>query len=133
MSLTVIITDDDPVAVYIQRTLLQRSKIGSTPLTFLKGRETLAYFDLHYKRGETYLILMDINMPDITGWELLDILKQRNYDGIHVAVVSSSIDNADLEKSKNYDQVVGYFEKPIDLSGLVKIKAIEGLHKFFAR
>jgi CheY-like chemotaxis protein len=131
MSLTVIITDDDPISVYIQRTLLERCKLGTTPLTFLSGRETLAYLDTHYRPDHQYLIFMDINMPDMTGWELLGIINARGYTGLHVAMVSSSIDSRDQEKSKSYEQVIGYFEKPIDRSGLQKIGKVEGLEAFF--
>ena len=115
MSLTVIITDDDPVALFLQSIIVRECGLGEDLLNFNTGRETLDYLRDHYEDGNAYFILLDINMPEMNGWQLLDaITRERFADNIYVAMVSSSIDTSDRKTAKRYKQVVGYFEKPID-------------------
>ncbi|MGI4886671.1 MAG: response regulator [Janthinobacterium lividum] len=61
------------------------------------------------------LILLDLNMPVMDGWEFLDAfsaLVLRKH--VRVCVLTSSIHPEDIEKSKSYRQVEGYFPKPLD-------------------
>lgn len=72
------------------------------------------------------IMLLDINMPLMNGWELLEELKMapeviRNQVQIHI--LTSSIAPEDLNLSKTYDFIDGYITKPLTNSDLEKIKA----------
>jgi CheY-like chemotaxis protein len=115
MSLTVIITDDDPVALFLQSIVVRKCGLREELLNFNSGKDTLEYLRCHFGDGKAYVILLDINMPDMNGWQLLDaIAGERFADNVYVVMVSSSIDISDRRTAKGYKQVVGYFEKPID-------------------
>jgi len=71
------------------------------------------------------IMLLDINMPLMNGWELLEELKMapeviRNQVQIHI--LTSSIAPEDLNLSKTYDFIDGYITKPLTNSDLEKIK-----------
>lgn len=74
-------------------------------------------------RGEKPIdmILLDINMPLMTGWDLLDELKQDGFileNSIPVHMLSSSVHKNDIEKSKQYPEVSSFISKPISLNVL---------------
>ena len=57
-------------------------------------------------------IILDINMPRMTGWQFLDELKTINYE-IPVYMLTSSDDPRDRKRVKDYANVKGYFTKPL--------------------
>jgi len=71
------------------------------------------------------LILLDIMMPEISGWEVLDELRSNEKTkDIHILFFSAKVD--DEEKSKDVD-VDGFIAKPFDEDAIVeKIKKILG-------
>jgi CheY-like chemotaxis protein len=71
-----------------------------------------------------YLLLLDINMPVMSGWDFLDAIRLRSYaDQVYAVIVSSSIDTGNHKKAEQYKQVIGYLEKPINVRMLQDFKA----------
>ncbi|MBD0726581.1 response regulator [Flavobacterium sp. L1I52] len=67
------------------------------------------------------VILLDLNMPVLDGWQFLDELNQISFGKkIVVFIVSSSIDPCDLEMTKKYPMVTNYIVKPINSEKLKK-------------
>jgi CheY-like chemotaxis protein len=88
--------------------------MASDPLSFGDGTEALNYLDQNYKEEDYYLVLLDINMPVMNGWELLKAISEKPYSShVFFAMVTSSVDRADREKAKLYSQVIDFVEKPI--------------------
>lgn len=70
------------------------------------------------------VILLDINMPVMDGWEFLEkfnSIKLQLVKGIHIYMISSSINPRDIEKAKNYEDVTEYLEKPVTLEEIQKM------------
>jgi CheY-like chemotaxis protein len=60
------------------------------------------------------LILLDLNMPVMDGWEFLDAISAHSWEElVNVCVLTSSIHPGDIEKAKTYPEVKGYFTKPV--------------------
>lgn len=66
------------------------------------------------------LILLDINMPIMNGWNFLDALVTKEIH-VPVCILSSSIADSDFEKSRSYPDVIGFLSKPIKIENLKKI------------
>ena len=65
------------------------------------------------------VILLDINMPVLDGWQFLDDFKNIIFaKKIVVFIVSSSIDPQDLEMVKNYPILKNYIIKPLSANKL---------------
>jgi CheY-like chemotaxis protein len=62
------------------------------------------------------LILLDINMPVMDGWEFLEAFRQLPKTIIQdckVVMHTSSIDPRDIEKAKTFSSVTDYITKPL--------------------
>ena len=113
MNLKVIIVDDDPVILFLHKRLVTDNGWDNSPILFPNGSQTLAYLRDKRNNGVTYFLLLDINMSEISGWELLDQINAHRLEGIYVVIISSSVNSADRKRADLYDQVIAYLEKPI--------------------
>ena len=113
MDYKVLIVDDDPMMLVLHKNLIMKSGVCMEPLTFLNGEEALHYLLEEPKGSSFYIMLLDINMPVMNGWQLLEALKELPIAAlVDVAIISSSIDRKDREKAKEYDLVSCYLTKP---------------------
>jgi len=81
------------------------------------GEDALEYLDTA-NAADLVLILSDINMPGITGIELLRILKEK-YAHLKVFMITAYDDKEKYEKAIQYG-AEEYFIKPIDFEMLKK-------------
>jgi CheY-like chemotaxis protein len=66
--------------------------------------------------GKTYIILLDIYMPDMDGWQFLEEylhLPPETREVIQLYMHSSSISPADQRKALTLNQVKDYIAKPL--------------------
>jgi CheY-like chemotaxis protein len=66
------------------------------------------------------VIFLDINMPEMDGWEFLNEF-QKTVSTAKVYMLSSSIDPADINRSKEYSCVSDFLSKPLTNFDLKKI------------
>lgn len=120
------IVDDDAIYQIIVNKIIQRSEMFSAISSFKNGREAID--NLHHAaaiNGDLPdIILLDINMPIMDGWEFMEamaLIKPKLQKEIVVYIVSSSIAIEDKNKSKSYENILGYLSKPITVNDLVLI------------
>ncbi len=115
----VFVVDDDKVHHFIIKKLLEKNNIQVNPCFFENGQDALSDIKAKLNQSENLpdLILLDINMPVLDGWQFLEEfneLKKKILKEIVIYVVSSSEDyfNADkLEQFKNL--IAEYHVKPM--------------------
>ena len=68
-------------------------------------------------------IFLDISMPEMDGFELLDELINYSptFSPIKLYVVTSSLNDRDLEKAYSYPFLTGYIGKPLTIETVKKI------------
>ncbi len=99
-----VVEDDDAARESLQALLEQR---GYRVAVAENGREALRQL----RAGKApALILMDLLMPEMSGWEFLQVrAKEPSLQSVPVVVISAALDDsADLEN------VAGYLRKPVD-------------------
>lgn len=122
MSVVVLIVDDDKAVRFFHQVIVAQSGLSNNPLSFANAKDVLQYFDENYSNGDIYLLLLDINMPVMDGWDLLDIIENKPYKSqVYVVMVTSSVDRADCEKANRYSMVLDVIEKPITDDACKKI------------
>lgn len=128
MQYQLMIVDDDPILVMILEKLIENHHLHSNPLSFDNGISALDYLKKHYSSDETFVIFLDINMPEMTGWKFIDSIAGFTHSSrVLIVVLTSSIGREDMEKAAKNQYVVDYLTKPIISESLVEIfDKIEG-------
>lgn len=120
------VIDDDKIYHFLLKNLFKQNSIDVNPVFFSNGQEAIDHLQ-QLPDGEIFpeLILLDINMPIMDGWQFLDEftkLVQHNGKSSTIFMISSSNDEHDIKKAKNYTGVVkDYLLKPICKEDLEKI------------
>jgi CheY-like chemotaxis protein len=129
--LKVIIIDDDDIMIFLQRKLFQRCGLSKDPISFKVATAAIEFLK-EEEIKQHFLILLDINMPEMNGWQFLDVLKEMKIsENVFVIMVTSSIDGCDKEKAGGYSNVIDFMEKPVSIENCNRIKEYVLLKEFF--
>lgn len=120
---TIWIVDDDAIYQIIANKLINKSEMFSAVSSFKNGKDALDGLlnTLQKKIELPDIILLDINMPIMDGWEFMEemgLLQPKFNKQIIVYIVSSSIAVEDKNKSKSHENILGYLSKPITVNDL---------------
>lgn len=122
-----IVVDDDPVSNKICNYTIRKVLPDADVFCFEHPADGLGFISSAYadtqKQSQTILFL-DINMPEINGWEFLKEFAQMQ-EHVHkqftIYIVSTSIDLTDHEKAAAHPFVTDYLEKPINKEMLIRL------------
>ncbi|MFD2551898.1 response regulator [Bizionia sediminis] len=120
------IIDDDPIHVFGVKRILTLSNFTRSCMIFKNGQEALDNLRPILISGTRVpeIILLDINMPIMDGWEFLEeFVKIPTSKTVTIYIVSSSIDPADIDRAKAYEAVSNYIIKPVTFESLKTIMA----------
>jgi len=132
MNYEVLNVDDDKMVLFIHEKMMMHSEFCKSPKSFESGHDTLNYIAEHKSKDKKFIIFLDVNMPELNGWEFMDKLDKMALNSFcHIFIVTSSIDNADKEKAESYPVSVGFVEKPLSIEKLKELKKIEILKDLF--
>ncbi len=113
----VIIVEDDPIAALLIKKVLEKDGAFGAYQHYPNGKAALDGVSKFLAvTGEIPdLILLDLNMPVMNGWQFLDTIGQdAALSQIPVVILTSSIDPRDISRSQKYSSVLGYLSKPIN-------------------
>ncbi len=115
MSNPILVVDDDPDMRLLTTSLLRDAGFSAEEAP--DGKAALARL-LSDAREEPWLILLDLVMPEMSGWELLQIVQSYpRLSAIPVVVVSgSALDAAEAPLRK---PVHAFLPKPVDPAALL--------------
>jgi len=108
-----VVDDEKDVQTLFEQRFRKEIRKGEIEFVFaFSGEEALSY--LHQHEHEVVLILSDINMPGMSGLELLAHIKQKYYKPPPVVMMITAYGDQD-----NYDQAMqigadDFLTKPVD-------------------
>ncbi|MFY0483920.1 response regulator [Flavobacterium sp. PLA-1-15] len=126
----VICVDDDPIALLLSKLVISKANFASQIVTCVNGEEAVKYLENpetieeNSNSEQPLLILLDLNMPVMDGWEFLEQFSsklQDIYNSTKIILLSSSIDPNDIKKSKDFSMVVDFLPKPLTKEMLILI------------
>jgi CheY-like chemotaxis protein len=130
----IMIEDDEGHARLIERNI-RRSGVNNAILPFTNGTDALRYLfggdgsGLAHK-GEALLVLLDLNLPDMTGIEILRRVKEnRHLKPTPVVVLTTTDDSVEIKRCYELGCNV-YITKPVNYESFAN--AIRQLGLFFS-
>lgn len=118
-----LVVDDDPVVLFLMKKLIEHSGFDGGTAYYERARIALEELENSYSTGSRYVIFLDINMPEMNGWQFLDNLNRfASPDNTDVFIITSSTDSADKNKADSFRHVKRFLSKPVRLEQLVEIR-----------
>src|SRR5687767_9729039 len=113
----ILLVDDDTINNFINEKLLKKLDSANTITVALNGEEALKFLNAIDNSTEKYpeLILLDINMPVMDGFEFLERYKDLqfpNKKGVVIVMLTTSTNPNDTERL-NKAGISGYINKPL--------------------
>jgi DNA-binding response OmpR family regulator len=130
----IMIEDDEGHARLIERNI-RRSGVNNEIIPFANGTDAMAYLlgndaSGAQRKGEAMLILLDLNLPDMTGIEILRRVKETSHLKCTPVVVLTTTDDAQ-EIKRCYELGCNvYITKPVNYESFAN--AIRQLGLFFS-
>lgn len=115
--------EDDPISSFVIKLALQQHPSFDEALEFQNGQVAVNYLLENDGNGHLpELILLDINMPVMDGWDFLDRFSEMEVSkNIPVVMLTSSINPNDIEKANAHELVKGFMSKPLNKEKLDEI------------
>lgn len=122
----VMTVDDDRFDQLAYRRILKKTNAEIDLLPFQYATEALEYLKSP-TRQPVDVILLDINMPRMDGFEFLEAAKTELENQI-VIMVTTSMDPQDRSRAETFTPVRGYFSKPLTTDDISVIDRLVSQH-----
>ena len=116
----ILLVEDDQIDVLTIKRGFEKLDVKNPLVVFRHGVEAMDYLLYTDKDNLPTLILLDLNLPEMNGFEFLETIKSHpTMKRIPVVVITTS--NNEVDKVLCYNlNVSGYFVKPIDYFTLLE-------------
>ena len=102
------LVDDQPIANFITKKLLEIEGYSENVLDFTDP--VMAFQKI--SEESNVLLFLDLNMPEMNGWQFLEEMQNRNIKHTTI-ILSSSTSEVDKSRASTYKNVIKYMEKPM--------------------
>jgi CheY-like chemotaxis protein len=127
----ILLVDDDNVHHVVTSMLIKRLPFDLESTKAMDGREAIDQIKAHLDNPPD-LVLLDLNMPVMNGWEFLEefneLLPKMPHQPV-VCILSSTIAPDDIERSNNYQTVHSFLSKPLLKNDMIELLTTLGFEK----
>jgi CheY-like chemotaxis protein len=113
MTQQIMIVDDDPAVRYTVGEVLRSANLQAVAVD--SGQACLE----ELRKGFRGVILLDIMMPDMDGWDTLEAMKREGLTEGNIVCMLTAVINPGAEMEPVKDNVMDYVRKPFDPDGLI--------------
>jgi PAS domain S-box-containing protein len=122
----ILLIDDDKVCNFMNKRIVTKAFTSANVNAVTRAAAALEYLKEKMFSDAEFpdTIFVDVNMPEMNGWEFLDELQKfpkHALDHCNVIMLSSSIDAYDISKSKTYKVVRQFITKPLTMEKINEI------------
>ena len=120
MTKSVLLVDDEPANNLVHKLMISRLELAGEIVVMESALEALDYLEKEHPD----VILLDINMPALSGWDFMDRFSSMSVAGkTKVYMVSSSVNPEDRERAVQNDLIADFIEKPLKIEYLMQMLA----------
>jgi len=119
----ILLIDDDDIFNFVHKRIIERIESDAEVLVINTCKSALEYLSSPGLIMPDYIFL-DINMPEMSGFDFLDAAKSLSnaiISKMKVVFVTSSLNEADVVKAHSYPMVVGFQDKPLNAEVIAKL------------
>jgi CheY-like chemotaxis protein len=123
----VYVLENDRISSVITELIVKKNLSGSKVRCYPNGQVAFSELAAAVRTGTGVpdLILLDLDMPLMDGWEFLDALESLPAaHAVCVFVLTSSIHPDDFVRATSYRTVNGFFTKPLDEDSIVRMQVL---------
>lgn len=123
---TIMLIDDSEADNFFHGLLLERSGLALRVKVFEWAEQALAWF-ADNPRHDVDLVLLDINMPRMDGFEFLDRFHQladEHQGDARICMLSSSPLDQERERAMGYPRVTDFIVKPLEDETLPQLSRV---------
>ncbi len=127
---TIMLIDDSDIDNMVNKHILTKSRLCDQILIYSGACDALNYLQEAYtakdrkKNPIPDLVLLDINMPIMNGFDFLEAFSKFDPELIKlikIIMLTSSVDPNDIKRSEENPFVSGFISKPLSIEQLLKI------------
>lgn len=123
--INLLVIDDDDINIFIIKKIVEKTGYDIDMVAKTNGQLAIDYISdtlANNKEKFPNLVLIDINMPVMNGWEFVEAYTTiENTPDADLYILSSSVYENDIEKTKNYPNVNGFISKPLSIERLIEL------------
>ena len=124
---TILLIDDDAPTNFFNKIIIKKANCAEQVDVTQNGLIALEYIKANYNENKPQpdLILLDINLPGMNGWEFLEEYSKLEFvDEISTTIIimlTTSLNPSDMEKANSIKVVNGFANKPFSTNALEEI------------
>jgi CheY-like chemotaxis protein len=127
-----LLVDDSLLDLFIHKKLIALSDLSESITTFNSAEEALQFLDEQGNALEESVMLLDLQMPGMNGFEFIDEFAKKPEhirQRLRIFILSSTVDQGDIDQAKNSPHVEEMLPKPVDVAQLkIKLLTVPSIH-----
>jgi CheY-like chemotaxis protein len=130
---SVLLVDDSRASNFMHREMIREADFAERVDVALDGEEALEFLrsgDLASEFFPPSIILLDINMPRMDGFEFLEACKELpevSRRSTIIVMVTTSLDPGDRDRALATGMVSDFHSKPLSLASLEEMKSLKSI------